>query len=615
MPLSATLLLPSPEGHHYYTACYLAAFGVQLVLLLRAGHKRDYPLQTWLVLLAVSTLAFIVGTKLLALPANAWPALLREGAWPATTARSVLGGGLGFGVALLLLRQWLGFSWHVADTFALPFCVGLVVQCVGCLLTGCCFGETTDGTWGITYAAGSIPYIFQQQQGILALGAAHSLALHPTQLYMLVACAGTGLVLALVRRRQWPAGSHALLQGGLLVLGRFVVEFWRDPASEPVGAATVTLGGVSMLELQWLLLPYAVVALGVWSWLVSRARLGAPAQEVVPVNRPVRNLLAVVVALGGMLLLPVGALTLPELMVVKAVLLTVVLLATITVLRGAMATRRAGLPLAAAATVLLFTNQVPADSTGTYFSFTPGFINGSYDQDVNGGGGGGSCSGPAYRVGYYHQYQAVGGDFAYTRPSRRTTGRATYGVGVWGGHEYVSAQSLTPGGPFLTASPKDGERFSLLDINPYIQRDRIRASGFGYGLRVGMHIGTLAHIGDRNVSTDNGLKRISAVPEAAIWLGVRRSLFVQGDYGVGPLGLGNPTGRVALGSGLGSTWSRQVLAGLALAEHAPTNGMAFLSANVPLGHTGLWAEPYGATNFGRHHQVYVRLQYRLSKRR
>ncbi|UOG76496.1 prolipoprotein diacylglyceryl transferase [Hymenobacter tibetensis] len=611
MFLLSTLLLPSAEGHQYYTVCYVLAFGVQLALLLRAGYQRGYPLQTWLVLLAASTLAFIVGTKLVAIPAHEWPALLQHGQWPTTTARSVLGGGVGFAVALVLLRRWLGFSWHVADVFAGPFCAGLVVQCVGCLLTGCCFGEVTDGSWGVTYAAGSIPYLFQQQQGLLAPGAPHSLALHPTQLYTLVLCAGVGLVLWLTRHRAWPAGSRALLQAGLLVVGRLLIDFWRDPASEPVGAGIVRLGSISMLELQWVLLPYAALLLGAWGLLVYRARLMALIPDVPPTNQPVRNLLVVVAVLVCTLLLPVGALTSPEVVVVKAALLVVVVLATGSVLHGAVTTRRIGLPLTAASVVLLFTNQVPADSTETpYFSFTPGFINGTYDQDIDGGGG---CSSPAYRVGYYHQYQAVGGDFAYTRPSKRKAGRVSYGVGVWGGREYVNAQQLTPGRPFLTANPKDGQRFSLFDINPHIQRDRIRAGGFGYGFRVGLHVGNLAHVGRYDVS--RGLDKINVVPEGALWLGVRRILFAQADYGAGPLGLGNPTGRIALGSGLGSTWSRQVLAGVALSEYTPDVSMGFVSASVPVGHTGLWVEPYGATNFGRHHQVAVRLQYRLSKER
>jgi len=618
MPLSATLPLPSPVGHQHYTTFYVLAFAVQLVLLLRAGHRRGYPLQTWLVLLAASTLAFIVGTKLITIPAEAWPALL-HGQWPVATARSVLGGGMGFAVAILLLRRWLGFSWHVVDAFAAPLCAALVVQCVGCLLTGCCFGEATDGSWGLTYAAGSLPYDWQQYRGLLPADAAHSLAVYPTQLYTLLMCASVGAVLWLTRNRRWPAGSWTLLQAGLLVASRFVIEFWRDPAGEPLGAEFISLGGIRMLQLQWLLLPYAVFLLAVWALFVYHARTVKPTPEVPPRNQPVRNLVVVMVLLLCTALLPAGALTLPELLVVKAVLLAVLVLATATVLHGAVTTQRLGLPLAAASVVLLFTNQVPADSSRTrYFSFTPGFINGTYDQDIfYQGSSGGGCSGGAptapTRMGYYHQYQAVGGDFAYTRPSKRKPGRVSYGVGVWGGREYVNTQELTPGGPFLTANPKDGQRFSLLDVNPYIQRDRIRPNGFGYGIRLGLHVGTLAHVARHDRSTR--LDEIGVVPEGALWLGVRRIMFAQADYGTGPLGLGNPTGRIALGSGLGSTWSRQVLAGVALTEHSPDIRMGFLSASVPLGHTGLWVEPYGATNFSRQHQVSMRLQYRLSKKR
>ncbi|WP_375436454.1 prolipoprotein diacylglyceryl transferase [uncultured Hymenobacter sp.] len=613
MLLFTTLQLPSSEGHSYYTTCYVLAFGVQLALLLRAGYRRGYPLQTWLVLLVASTFGFILGTKLIALPAEAWPALLQHGTWPATTARSVLGGGLGFALVIVLLRRWLGFSWHVVDAFAAPLCAGLVVQCIGCLLVGCCFGEPTNGKWGLTYVAGTLPYYLQQQQGLLAEGAAHSLAVHPTQLYTLLLCAGTGLFLWLTRRRQWPAGSRLLLQAGLLVVGRLVIEFWRDPSGEPVGAGSIELWGLQMLQMQWVLLPCGILLLSAWGLLIYSARFTSLVPEVCPKDRPLRNLLAVVGVLVCTALLPTGALTVPELLVVKSVLLAVIILVTISVLHEALTTKRVGLPLTAAAVVLLFTNQVPADSTqSSYFSFTPGFVRGTYDQDISRSSED-NCSGQPYRVGYYHRYQAIGGEFSYTRPSQSKPGRTTYGLGVWSGHEYVNAQQLTIGEPFLTANPRDGQRFPLYDINPYLQRDRMHSNGFGYGIRLGIHLGKLANLGFSDLNSN--LKTVEAQPDATIWLGVRRTLFAQADFGAGPLGLGNPTGRIALGSGLGSNWNRQLLVGAALAEHAPNNAMGFVSASFPLGKTHLWLEPYGATNFGRHQQVLLRLQYRVSTRR
>jgi phosphatidylglycerol:prolipoprotein diacylglycerol transferase len=602
MPLSTTLLLPSPEGHHYYIICYVAAFGVQLALLLRAGYKRGYPLQTWLVLLAASTLAFIVGTKLLALPTNAWPALLQHGIWPATTARSVLGGGLGFGVVVLLLRRWLGFGWHVADAFALPFCAGLVVQCVGCLLTGCCFGEVTDGSWGITYAAGSIPYIFQQQQGLLAMGAAHSLALHPTQFYTLVLCAGTGLVLWLTRHRQWPAGSWALLQGGLLVLGRLVIEFWRDPAGEPVGAEFITLVGIRMMQLQWLLLPYAIFLLGVWSLFVYHARTAKPTPEVPPRNQPVRNLLVVVLVLACTLLLPAGALTLPEVLVVKAVLLVVVVLATVTVLQGAMATRRAGLPLAAAAVVLLFTNQVPADSNRTELEIGLGAGSGAFYEDVSTSG----CSSPYSRETFDHRYSLRGGSIELRRyrPENRSI---TYGLGIWQGQDRIAYQNLDPdNGEVLFQSDN---KLSLLDINPYIDsHSRLRPGRIGFGFRAGLHLGRLTRYGEK---LDKWEDFSNANVELGTWVGIREIIYLQGDINRSMLGLGNFTSRLGVGTGLGHIDGSSVMAGIAFARHHPSFGMGFVEANIRLGNTGFMIYPYGATNFKGHNQANLRIGYRI----
>ncbi|UOQ67640.1 prolipoprotein diacylglyceryl transferase [Hymenobacter volaticus] len=523
MPLSPLFLLPSPEGHQYYTICYVLAFGVQLALLLRAGYQRGYPLQTWLVLLAASTLAFIIGTKLIALPTEAW-SMLQHGTWPATTARSVLGGGLGFVAAMVVLRRWLGFSWHVADAFALPFCAGLVVQCVGCLLTGCCFGEPTNGSWGLTYAPGSVPYLFQQQQGLLPAGAVHSLAVYPTQLYTLLLCAGSGLVLWLTRHRQWPAGSWALLQAGLLVLGRFVIEFWRDPAGEPVGATVLTLGGVSMLELQWLLLPYSMLLLSTWGFLTYRTRFVSPVPEVVPANQPVRNLLVVVGLLISTIMLPVGALTFPELMVVKTVLLAVVVLASVSILHGALTTQRVGLPLAAASVVLLFTNQVPADSAGNgqHWSVAVGGGSGEFNREQQPYDSEGCGNGPPVRP-FQHKYKSVSVDATSTWHPHSKLPEAESEVGVRLTVGRDEQQALDVSEPIKTKT--------LIGINPHFMVNR-RSFGLGGGLILGQS-GYYAVKGDT-------YKSKAITPHFTFWLGRRDYIYVQGDLNTPNQGLGNP---------------------------------------------------------------------------
>ncbi|GAA4363781.1 hypothetical protein GCM10023185_32790 [Hymenobacter saemangeumensis] len=148
--------LPDPHGHGYYTTFYVLAVLTTLLLALYEGHRRRYPLRPWLVLLACWLLAFIVGTKLITIPAASWLPLLQGQPWPVDTARSVLGGAVSGGLAVLALRRWLGLGWSVFDALALPQALGLAVQCVGCLLTGCCFGAVSPT--GLVGPAGGRPY-------------------------------------------------------------------------------------------------------------------------------------------------------------------------------------------------------------------------------------------------------------------------------------------------------------------------------------------------------------------------------------------------------------------------------------------------------------------------
>ncbi|MCB2407968.1 prolipoprotein diacylglyceryl transferase family protein [Hymenobacter lucidus] len=612
--------VPAGSGYDFYTLCYVLAFVLNLLLLVWEGHRRGYPMRTWLVLLACTTLTFILGTKLLAFSPAEWQVLLHTGHWPSSGARTVLGGALAGTLTLLLLRRPFGFSWHVFDAFTLPMCAALMVQCVGCTLTGCCFGELTTGSWGITYPPGTLPYMWQASRGLLPVGAAQSLPIHPTQLYSLLLAGAVGAVLLLNQHRAWPGGSRRLLHLGLLLTGRFFIEFWRDPAGEQVGAALRLHGGLLLKQVQWALLVLAPVALGWWAWLVARTDRTPQQTETIPGQNPVRNLLAVAALLALTAWLGPYALTRPEVLVIKGILLTVLALEGDALLLGltthAAHPHRAVLPLCLAGIVLVLTSQIPADSarSGTYFSFTPGIVAGSYDEDVTYASSGGCSSGSTpqpVRAGYYHGYQAVGGEVAYTKPSRRP-GRTTYGMGVWAGREYVNVQPLTPGAPFPTASPSDGQRHLLLDFNPYLERDRVRPGGFGYGLRLGFHVGELGHSAPKDATLN--LRTVSFMPDVKLWIGVRRSLFGQIDVGTGPLAMGNLTSRFALGSGLGSDWNHSVLGGVALSDHNTGSTMGFLSASFPLGTTGLWLEPYAATNFGRHRQALFRLQYRLSAR-
>lgn len=597
--------VPADAGYDFYSIFYVLAFALNLALLVWEGRRRGYALRPWLVLLACTTLAFILGTKLLAFSGAEWRGLLATGHWPDSGARTVLGGALAGSLTLLALRRPFGFSWHVFDAFTLPMCAALVVQCVGCVLTGCCFGEATAGGWGLTYPPDTLPYLVQAVRGTIPPHAAHSLPVHPTQLYSLLLCAGVALVLVLTRHRPWPGGSRRLLHLGLLLTGRLLIEFWRDPASEQVGAATRVHLGIALKQVQWALLLLGPAVLGWWAWQLRRAHHRAPRPEHLPTQDPLRNLLAVAALLLLTAWLGQQALTRPEVLVVKALLLGVLVLeggALLLGTAGQLRPLRVALPLGLASVVFVLTSQVPADSTRRELEISLGAGNGRYLEEVTSGGGGG-CSGPLTRETYAHRYQILGGTAELHRPSSYKA--HTIGLGLWLGSDRITYGQLDPynGGVF---SQTDSTK-RLFDINPYIAgSSQLRPGKFGLGYRAGLHMGRLTHHGKREFLEPELFNF-----DLALWAGVRDKLFAQADVNQGPLGLGNHTHRLALGSGLGRVDGGSVLAGLALARNSPNPSMGFVSADLRLGRTGFTFYPYAATNFARMHQLNFRLGYRI----
>ena len=623
------MMLPYAPGHDYYTPFYLLATLTNVLLLLWEGWRRGFPLRPWLTLVAASSLALILGTKLITHPVGEWSSLLFSSA-PTDTARSILGGGLAAVLVAVALRRWLGLGWAVLDALALPLCAALMVQCVGCVLTGCCFGEPTTAAWGLTYAAGTPPWWAQVQAGLLPATATHSLPVVPTQLLALLLCAAVGGVLLATRHRRWPVGSWLLLQTGLLLLGRFAQGFWRDAAGEPVAGDVHSVLGLRWLELQLWLLPLALLALGLWAWRVRRPVAAAPPVAPAQPVPAIRYLLVLVGLLGGTAALSAPALTGPETLVVRGLLLLVLAVEASQLLmmnstpQGRQPTTWSLrslpllplprlLPMGLAAGVFVLTSQSPADSTRAR-SLTVALEagQGHYDEDLtNVSGSGSGCGGgtaSVRRMGYYHDYQVAGGSVAYRLRAPSAEGIQVVGAGVYGGSERVGFRPLAPNTGFLATPPARSTTLPLFDINPYVE-GRFNFKNGGIGYRAGVHLGKLFH--PSSAAADSSLQTVSIAPDMLVWIGNRRVLFVQADTGVGSLALGNYTTRLGLGTGLGADNGRLLLAGLALATHEASYNMGFVSANFRLANTGVSIEPYAASDFDRHHRVSLRLHYQL----
>ena len=148
----------------------------------------------------------------------------------------------------------------VFDYFAPTLGLGIGVARIGCFLNGCCFGTPTDLPWGVTYPAGSIPF--------LQYGQSH---LHPSQLYSSI----YGLLLffalhTLLKRRAFVGQIVAILFMCEAVF-RFLIEYVRFYES----AMIIELGGTSITYNQLIAVALFVVGLGVYLWQKKRQTVAA----------------------------------------------------------------------------------------------------------------------------------------------------------------------------------------------------------------------------------------------------------------------------------------------------------------------------------------------------
>lgn len=623
-------MLPSPHGHPYYEVSQLAAFVVYVALLLAQGRRRGYPWRQWLLLVATSTLALIVGCQLVALPPGEWLGWLRGNATLVAAVvdgpRSILGGATASLLAVVAVRRALGFrGWGVLDTFGAPLCWALAVQCVGCLLVGCCWGEAavSGSSWALAYGPGALPYLVQQAQGLLPVGAAHSLPVVPVQGYALLLCAGAGLVLHAVRRRAgWPPGSRYLLALGLLLLIRFTIDFWRDPASEPLGGAALSLAGCTLLQVQWLMLLGAALTLGSWAWLVRQPMMvstPAGASKGQP-TLVALGLLAATTRLAS------GTLSVAETLLLQALLLAVLLAEARAGLLalGRHLPRLVSLPLGAVLAIVLVANtaQTPApqqtlpsdDPAPTKTIIFSGGVLGNYhetEQDILETSVG--CSG-AQPLALQQRVRGGGVEIAVEKATSATR-TSTWGGGVWLGQQQVDAQPVpTTGSQFIT-NRDTTFRHTLVDMHLY-REVHTGQDWTSIGLRAGLHVGSLGYYS----YFDDGNAKGSAflMPELMLSLGNPRLLYGQADICYGAENtLGAYTGRLALGSGLGQVGGSQLLVGYARSPHQPSPHMAFASASLRLpSSTGLSAlslEPYFATDLAKHNIFSLKASYCLGK--
>lgn len=147
----------------------------------------------------------------------------------------------------LLKRDRFPF-WKAADMagFAVP--LGLGFGRMGCLLAGCCFGQRTDGAFGLSFPPGSPASEAQFKLHELASARVPSHPVHPTQIYeSAMSFAIAAICMLYVHGRKRYDGQVFATFLGLYALGRFTLEFARaDDRGGLLGLSTSQLIGLAM---------------------------------------------------------------------------------------------------------------------------------------------------------------------------------------------------------------------------------------------------------------------------------------------------------------------------------------------------------------------------------
>jgi phosphatidylglycerol:prolipoprotein diacylglycerol transferase len=156
----------------------------------------------------MSAVTMLVGSRLL----HWWthPAIYQQDPWRVASFSfrdfSLFGGLLLAGLTGMICCWVTRIDfWRLADCIAPALGLGIALTRVGCFLSGCCFGVETHLPWGVIYPSGSPAHMHQAGGDFLAIFSGCQ-AVHPTQIYELMAAGSAALLAFVLLQRQFPSG-------------------------------------------------------------------------------------------------------------------------------------------------------------------------------------------------------------------------------------------------------------------------------------------------------------------------------------------------------------------------------------------------------------------------
>ncbi len=236
----------------YYDFFYNLAFLFGFLLLFWLGKYMKFNMLAWLIMIAGTYTGLIIGSKLGAFGMDEWKLIFSQYSIPTLLQKSAVGG-LIFGLLFLwFFRKFIRFNYTYLHLFAFFFPVFIVVQRVGCLLAGCCYGNPTDHFWGIAYQMSPSDTNNQLTQ------------IHPIPIYLIIGALITIGVLIYFYKKVQNKVTLLYLSLTCLFITRFITEFFRDPLNNHNLQGLNILG---MKLLQWVL----IIAIAIFCFLMKKS--------------------------------------------------------------------------------------------------------------------------------------------------------------------------------------------------------------------------------------------------------------------------------------------------------------------------------------------------------
>ena len=203
--------------------------------------KSKFGFRDFAVIASAGILTLIIGSKLAAFDSTQWAYLISESNLPIENNKNTIGAILGLMIGLWAAAKLLGKKESVLNLFAVSLPLGIGVQGLSCLSAGCCHGDLTSVSWGITYGPNTRAYTEQVQVGMIPSDALTSLPVHPNQIYTMLAC----IIMAIVvwkMRAFWKSTAGSFIFAIILYLSYRVIEGlagYSLPSKELLGMSTL----------------------------------------------------------------------------------------------------------------------------------------------------------------------------------------------------------------------------------------------------------------------------------------------------------------------------------------------------------------------------------------